>query len=90
MSVARAAAARILGHAKRRWEPAGNGLDRRFTHPSGWIVAHCGHPTANYPWACIDPAGAVHRDGEGCSGPRAFRYVGDAIAHAERHIGVWL
>lgn len=24
---------------------------------SGWTVKHCGHPTANYPYYCVSPAG---------------------------------
>lgn len=28
--------------------------------PSGWIVCHCGHPTANYPYYIVTPNGGVH------------------------------
>jgi hypothetical protein len=26
-------------------------------HPSGWIVQHCGHPTALWPWYGLPPGG---------------------------------
>jgi hypothetical protein len=30
--------------------------DIRYEHSaSGWIVQHCGHPTANWPYYLIDP-----------------------------------
>lgn len=67
------------------WSATGKGLCRRFDHPSGWVVHHCGHPTANYPWACIDPGGRIHTS-EACSAGYAFRYLADAIEHAERHL----
>lgn len=25
--------------------------------PSGWVIEHCGHPTALWPWAIYDPEG---------------------------------
>jgi hypothetical protein len=31
-------------------------LDGRET---GWLVAHCGHPTALWPWAIQDPSGRL-------------------------------
>jgi hypothetical protein len=51
----------------------GNGkCSALWRHRSGWHIQHCGHPTANYPWALYDPAGrliltgaaGVHRDPE--------------------------
>jgi len=30
----------------------------RWVHTSGWQLSHCGHPTANYPWALNAPSGA--------------------------------
>jgi hypothetical protein len=29
----------------------------RWKHTSGWLLAHCGHPTANHPWALVRPDG---------------------------------
>lgn len=26
----------------------------------GWIIEHCGHPTANYPYMLYDPDGNPH------------------------------
>ena len=31
----------------------------RWGHTSGWRLHHCGHPTANYPWALFAPSGAM-------------------------------
>lgn len=32
-------------------------LDARYLHTaSGWIVRHCGHATANWPYYAVDPA----------------------------------
>ena len=28
-----------------------------WLHTSGWIIEHCGHPTANWPYVAIDNAG---------------------------------
>jgi hypothetical protein len=29
-----------------------------YTHrPSGWTIHHCGHPTANFPYYILTPAG---------------------------------
>lgn len=27
-----------------------------WRHTSGWVLRHCGHPTALWPWFAIDPA----------------------------------
>jgi hypothetical protein len=34
-------------------------------HASGWRAEHCGHPTANYPWAVYGPTTGevLHRMG---------------------------
>jgi hypothetical protein len=67
------------------WVADGKGVTRRFEHPSGWVVQHCGHPTALHPWAVYSPDGFLHR--HGCVGKgRAFVQLLDAIAHAEAHI----
>lgn len=39
------------------WDATGEGLRRRFHHPSGWRIEHCGHPTANHPWDVWSPQG---------------------------------
>lgn len=30
---------------------SGGGKGAEWTHASGWIVQHCGHPTANWPYS---------------------------------------
>ena len=32
-------------------------LFARYQHPAGYVIAHCGHPTANYPYALYGPDG---------------------------------
>jgi len=31
----------------------------RLSHPSGWRLEHCGHPTAHWPWALYSPEGEL-------------------------------
>ncbi len=38
-------------------------MGARWEHASGWLLEHCGHPTANYPWALYSPAGDMVRTG---------------------------
>lgn len=40
-----------------RLNPCAPVLLARFEHRDGWRLEHCGHPTANYPWALYSPAG---------------------------------
>jgi hypothetical protein len=60
-------------------------LDAYWTHASGWTLVHCGHPTANYPWALYDPKGRMHLQsalhGEPTYG-RAWRVCLDAMTYA--------
>lgn len=42
-----------------RWErlsPPGRKSDATWFHGSGWLVQHCGHPTANTPYQVRDPS----------------------------------
>jgi hypothetical protein len=40
-----------------RLSEPGRKLDAKWIHDaSGWIVRHCGHPTANWPYHATDPA----------------------------------
>ena len=38
-------------------------LSARWQGPDGWTLAHCGHPTALWPWALVDRFGVLHRLG---------------------------
>ena len=44
-----------------KWEKIGpapyGALGGTWRHRSGWIVQHCGHPTANWPYYAISPRG---------------------------------
>ena len=55
----------------------------RWKHPSGWELHHCGHPTANYPWALYAPDGLMVRTGALHGDPgagTAWRTLADAQA----------
>jgi hypothetical protein len=39
----------------------------RWVHRTGWRLEHCGHPTANWPWALYHPDGRFV--GTGMVGP---------------------
>lgn len=40
-----------------RLSTPGKKLDACYRHvASGWLVKHCGHPTANWPYYAVDPA----------------------------------
>lgn len=49
---------------------------------SGWLVRHCGHPTANWPYYAIDPAHGERRVVVS-SGGLAFRRLADAVFAVE-------
>lgn len=39
------------------WRRVDNGIMRTFQHLDGWLLEHCGHPTANYPYLLLNPDG---------------------------------
>lgn len=64
-------------------------LSVRYTHPAGWVVYHCGHPTANWPYGLIAPDGTHHC--QGAVGPHrnpqfgyAWRSLRDATDYVAR------
>lgn len=75
-----------VGKMPEGFTATGKGVTREFVHASGWFVQHCGHPTANTPWAVYDPAGDIHTDGIECHLGGAFRHVRDAWDHVLRHV----
>lgn len=34
-------------------------LSARYEHVDGWVIEHCGHPTAHHPWMLLDPKGRM-------------------------------
>ena len=64
-----------------RLSAAGDKLGARWIHDSGWIVFHCGHPTANWPYAAYDPEhpGTITADLSG----RGFRNLARAFGRIE-------
>jgi hypothetical protein len=49
----------------------------RWQHRDGWTLAHCGHPTALYPWVLRDPQGGMVLAPNG----RAWASLPDAMQH---------
>lgn len=74
------------------WEKFGSGIHVDWRHASGWLLQHCGHPTANHPWALYDPerrmwtagaAGPARNPLFGCAWDtvgEAFRFVAEVLA----------
>lgn len=54
--------------------------DLRRRHVSGWEVRHCGHPTANWPYAAYHDDGRALVSGNG----RGWIALADAMAEVER------
>jgi len=48
-----------------------------------YLVLHCGHPTANYPWYGLRPDGSMILCGLNGRLGVAFRYLDDAMVGAE-------
>jgi hypothetical protein len=62
------------GHDKfKTWELAG----------TEYLVKHCGHPTANYPWYGERPDGSMITSGKDGTHGMAFRYLDDAKVAVE-------
>lgn len=68
------------------WTASGKGVTRRFTNEAGWLVAHCGHPTALWPWGVYDPEGYLHTAGDTCAHGHAFGTAAKALEHVEQHL----
>jgi hypothetical protein len=54
----------------------------RWTHRSGWRLSHCGHPTANWPWALYDPQGEMVCSGVLGGHPRDCGYAWSDLSSA--------
>jgi len=64
----------------RRVDTAPGKLSARYEGPRGYRIEHCGHPTANWPWALYSPKGEllVGRNG------MAFQLLVYAAAEVDR------
>jgi hypothetical protein len=57
-----------------------------WTHPSGWWLQHCGHPTALHPWMLRDPQGRMLGTGATRGHPEfgtCWNSLADAWAYVE-------
>lgn len=62
----------------------------RWIHKDGWKLDHCGHPTANHPWALYEPSGRMVLTGATLGNPHhgtawdrldeAMAFVAEVIA----------
>lgn len=55
-------------------------IGSRYLHPSGYHIAHCGHPTALWPYALYGPDNRMILAPNG----RAWRTLADAGAEVAR------
>lgn len=78
----------IVPFSEWKWErfaPSCPGKGATYVHTTGWVVRHCGHPTANWPYEVIDPGGGSHVRTNGYG----FRTVRDALAAADEFVREW-
>lgn len=45
---------------KGEWTKIKGGTAKHWRHSTGWHVHHCGHPTANWPYAVFSPEGFMY------------------------------
>lgn len=62
------------------WQRIRGGCGGIWRHSSGWIVKHCGHPTALWPYYGVSPTGDMLINQQS---KRAFRRLVDAQAAIE-------
>lgn len=75
----------------RGWErnsrpAAGVFCDRNYTHKDGWKIEHCGHPTANWPYLLIDPAGRWILTGAAFGNSPEFGTAWPTVASAVEYV----
>jgi hypothetical protein len=77
-----------------RWaDLGGRGKFKRWSLlGTSYVVQHCGHPTANFPWYGLRPDGTMITSGVNGTHGYAFRYLDDAKVAVELdHAGTpWL
>jgi len=65
------------------WTKHGKGKVGRYdSHPSGWQIRHCGHPTAHWPWYALAPTGERVCSESGF----AWRKLAEAHEHVDQAI----
>mgnify|MGYP003527984190 FL=1 len=52
----------------------------RWAHVRGWRIEHCGHPTANHPWALYAPDRRMILTGVQYGNPPTFGTAWDGLA----------
>jgi hypothetical protein len=62
------------------------GAGRDYHHRDGWIISHCGHPTANYPYMLTDPDGCDILTGAAVSGRRDYGTAWPTVAAAVDYV----
>jgi hypothetical protein len=74
-------------HSRPGWtrlSAPGHKLSALWRHDaSGWLVKHCGHPTANWPYYATDPADPEERTTVTHNG-HGWRTLGDAFGQLEQ------
>lgn len=66
----------------RRLDDGAGKLGSRYGHPAGYVIQHCGHPTALWPYALYGPDDRLILAGNG----RAFQNLQAAGAEVARRL----
>ena len=59
---------------------------RTYQHRNGWLIQHCGHPTALWPYALYDPEGQMILTGAAFGYPRDHGRAWPSIAAAVDYV----
>ena len=60
--------------------------DRQFEHQDGWIIRHCGHPTALWPYELWNPAGQMILTGAAAGNPPDYGTAWPTVAAAVAYV----
>lgn len=63
---------------------------RCYTHPSGWKIQHCGHPTALWPYLIFDPSGKPILTGAAFGNPATYGTAWPTVSSAVDYVSTQL
>lgn len=73
-------------HGWRRVDGGSGKLFSVYRSSGGWTAAHCGHPTAIWPYQLFDPAGQEHRTPAGKAWPNLATLAEYVISVEQREL----
>lgn len=73
-----------------RLSEVGDKCSGAWVHSSGWLIQHCGHPTANYPYAAYGPDGfmVVDYNGRGFNSLKRAKGAVDAVRSGIANVAI--